>query len=210
MVISKCYIFLPYSQIGVWIGYIWVFLNFPLMGFFSALFSLFRTYWGYNQLSLLLLQFVLGWPPFWLKMTTTSESRESSLLFETPLNQVCKLRTTKYKLPRTGEREDTPVIGTAADSMTSPPQLNCATASCRHILLNNINKWYKTKHEIQSSRVSTNLREFAQRVTMGTSNILTSRFPWPRTLTNHIGVSEGEPKALPFYRPDTARVLSIG
>ena len=53
--------------------------------------------------------------------------------------------------------------------------------------------------------------EFAQWVTLGTSNILTPRFPWPRTLTNHIGVSDiGGPKALLFYRPDTARVLSIG
>ena len=34
-------------------------------------------------------------------------------------------------------------------------------------------------------------------------------FHWPETLTNHIGVSDiGGPKV--FYRPDTARVLSIG
>jgi len=38
--------------------------------------------------------------------------------------------------------------------------------------------------------------EFAQCVILGTSNILSPRFPWPRTLTNHIGVSDiGGPKA---------------
>ena len=43
------------------------------------------------------------------------------------------------------------------------------------------------------------------------SHWVTPRFPWPRTLTNHIGVSDiGGPKALLFYRPDMARVLSIG
>ena len=53
--------------------------------------------------------------------------------------------------------------------------------------------------------------EFTQQVTLKTCNILTPRCPWPRTLTNHIGVSDvGGPKALLFYRPDTARVLSIG
>ena len=57
--------------------------------------------------------------------------------------------------------------------------------------------------EIQISRKS----EFAQQVNLGTSNILTPWFPWPSTLTNHIGVSDiGGPKALLFYR----RVLSIG
>ena len=41
------------------------------------------------------------------------------------------------------------------------------------------------------SRVLTRAQlEFAQRVNLGTSNILTPRFPRPRTLTNHIGVSE--------------------
>ena len=35
-------------------------------------------------------------------------------------------------------------------------------------------------------------------------NILTPRFPWIRTLTNHNGVFEiGGPKALLFYRPDS-------
>ena len=39
--------------------------------------------------------------------------------------------------------------------------------------------------------------EFAQRVSLGASNILTPRFPWPTTLTNHMGVSDiGGPKAL--------------
>ena len=52
--------------------------------------------------------------------------------------------------------------------------------------------------------------EFAPRVTLRTSKILTPRFPWPRTLTNHIGVSDiGGLKALLFYRPDTARVLLV-
>ena len=32
--------------------------------------------------------------------------------------------------------------------------------------------------------------EFAQRDTLGPSNILTPRFPWPRTWTNHISVSD--------------------
>ena len=37
--------------------------------------------------------------------------------------------------------------------------------------------------------------EFAQRFSLGTSNILTTRFPWTRTLTNHMGVSDkGGPK----------------
>ena len=50
--------------------------------------------------------------------------------------------------------------------------------------------------------------KFAQRVTLETSNILTPRFPWSRIFTNHIGVSDiGRPKALLFYRPDTARAL---
>ena len=49
--------------------------------------------------------------------------------------------------------------------------------------------------------------EFAQRVTLETSKILTPRFPWPRTLTNHICVSDiGGAKSLLFNRPDWARV----
>ena len=32
--------------------------------------------------------------------------------------------------------------------------------------------------------------EFVQRVTLGTSNMLAPRFPWPGTLTNHVGVSD--------------------
>ena len=56
--------------------------------------------------------------------------------------------------------------------------------------------------EIQGSR------EFVQQVTLGTSNILILRFPFPRTLTNHIDVSNiGGPKVL-FYR--RMQVLSIG
>ena len=52
--------------------------------------------------------------------------------------------------------------------------------------------------------------EFAQRVTLGANNILTARFPGIRTLTNHIGVSDkGGPKALLFYRPDTADGQSL-
>ena len=47
--------------------------------------------------------------------------------------------------------------------------------------------------------------------TLGKSHICTPRFPWPRTSTNHISESDiGRPKASLFYRPDTARVSSIG
>ena len=42
----------------------------------------------------------------------------------------------------------------------------------------------------------------------GASKIIPPRCPSPSTLTNHIGVSDiGRPKALLFYRPDTAYVL---
>ena len=41
------------------------------------------------------------------------------------------------------------------------------------------------------SRVLTRAQfEFGQRVTLGMNNILTPQFPWPRTLANHIGVSD--------------------
>ena len=49
---------------------------------------------------------------------------------------------------------------------------------------------------------------FAVRVTLGKSIILTLRFPWIRTLTKQICVSDiGGPKALVFYRPDMASSL---
>ena len=62
-----------------------------------------------------------------------------------------------------------------------------------------------TTLEIQSSRKSQ--FEFAQRVTLGQSNIhvYILGLPWPRTLINQIHI--GGPKALLFYRLDTARVF---
>ena len=49
------------------------------------------------------------------------------------------------------------------------------------------------------------LFEFAQQVTLGTSNLFPPQCPCPSTLTNHIGVSDtGGPKALLFYRSYTA------
>ena len=53
--------------------------------------------------------------------------------------------------------------------------------------------------------------KISQRITLGTSNIVTPQFPCPKTLTNYIGVFDiGGPKALLFYRTDMTRFLSIG
>ena len=50
--------------------------------------------------------------------------------------------------------------------------------------------------------------EFAQRVTLGMSNIIPPRYPSPSTLTNHIGVSDiGGPKVLLLNQSNTAYLL---
>ena len=55
-----------------------------------------------------------------------------------------------------------------------------------------------------------NLLSIVEQYTHYTHNILTPQFPCPRTLTNHICVSDIRGPIALLYRPDTARVLYIG